>query len=288
MKSTDIFKDLNDFQAYTDGMIADTSLEQLTPSIRTISHDIIKIITADVYIAICNATVPENDKDLDMEEAAELLKTAVANGAACKYQIFSSVKKNGSEASMYKYQHEEIKAHYQEAYWAAMDRLLDWLDAHPSVGKWSDTDKYKRRQELPVKNASEFDFYYGIGKSSFFFQKILYLVRQVWQQSIHPALPEAPTEKMTELAKQALCYQVIAQVVMQFDITELPRSIRYDYNHEYSKGSNIQQRTTLYNQLMAKVESAMSSIERMKVSASGVNIIQGSQTKESDKFVSVL
>ena len=101
MKSTDIFKDLNDFQAYTDGMIADTSLEQLTPSIRTISHDIIKIITADVYIAICNATVPENDKDLDMEEAAELLKTAVANGAACKYQIFSSVKKNGSEASMY-------------------------------------------------------------------------------------------------------------------------------------------------------------------------------------------
>ena len=291
MKSTDIFTSLPDFHNFTDGMMADTTMEQLTPSIRTITQDIIKILSAEVYIAIVNQTQPKNAedaKDIDMEEALELLKTAVANGAACKYQIFSSVKKNGSDASVYKYQHEEIKEHYQEAYCAAMDRLLDWLDANPKVGGWEQSDEYKKRQELPVKNAAEFDYYYGIGKSAFFFQKVLYLVRQIWKQSIQPVLPAEADSDMTDLAKQALCYQVIAQAVMQFDVTELPRSIRYDHNHEYSKGSSMQQRTTLYNQLMAKVESAMASIERMKAAASGAKAIQGSHVEESDKFVSVL
>lgn len=39
---------------------------------------------------------------------------------------------------------------------------------------------------------------------------------------------------MMELAKQALCYKVMALAVMQFDVTELPRAIRYDDSHEYS------------------------------------------------------
>ncbi len=140
MKPTDLFTDLSDFQAYTDGLVADTTYEQLAPSIRTVVLSVMPLITANVYVALAGATpqkpaqepaqepgqeqaqepVQESVQEPSQEgeetavsdeillEGKELLKTAVAAGAMLKYQIFSSVKKNGSDAALYKYQHEEI------------------------------------------------------------------------------------------------------------------------------------------------------------------------------------
>ena len=209
MKPIDLFTDLNDFQKYTDGLTADTTYAQLGPSITTIVNaTVLPMVTAQVYIALANATAPE-DGDTEEEKAVktatlegkELLKTAVAAGAMLQYQIFASVKKNGSDGSLYKYQHEEIKDHYREALWGAMDQLLELLDENPSIGDFEKTDEYKDRQQLPVKNAKEFDRYYGIGASSFFYHKVLFLLRQVWRSDVKPLLPPEPTEEMRELAR---------------------------------------------------------------------------------------
>lgn len=315
MKPTDLFTDLSDFQAYTDGLVADTTYEQLAPSIRTVVLSVMPLITANVYVALAGATATKPVRETEQEpgqeqaqepaqepaqeeetavsneillEGKELLKTAVAAGAMLKYQIFSSVKKNGSDASLYKYQHEEIKDSYAEAYWLAMDRLLDFLDENPAIADYQETDEYAERQKLPVKTGREFDHYYGIGGSSFFFHKVLFLVRQTWRSDVKPTLPENPSEEMMELAKEALCYKVIAQSVMQFDVTELPRSIRWDYNHEYTKGSNPQARVTLYNQLISRYTSILSSIERMKAVASGTTTVGAGRNDEDDKVYTVL
>lgn len=278
MTAAEIFPNLGEFQKYSDGMIADTSIGQLMPSIRTAVYDVVGIVTQMVFDTVL---------DSGQDEPVELLKTAVACMASYRYQIFATAKKNGSDASMYKYQHEEMKSHHLEAYWAAMDRLLDWLDANPETGGWQDTSEYKERLNLPVKSASEFDFYFGIGKSSLFFHKVLYLVRQNWEQEILPMLPADTSERMMELAKQALCYKVMALAVIQFDVTELPRAIRYDDSHEYSKSSSPQQRTILYNQLIAKYTSLISSIERLKAVGGGKSSFGSDQT-EDQKFYSVL
>lgn len=278
MTAEEIFPDLGKFQKYSDGMIADTSIGQLMPSIRTAVYDVAGIITQDVFDAVMAS---------EAKEPVQLLKTAVACMASYNYQIFATSKKNGSEASMYKYQHEEMKSHHLEAYWAAMDRLLDWLDANPQTGGWQDTPEYMERLNLPVKSASEFDFYFGIGKSSLFFHKVLYLIRQNWNQEILPALPADASARMMDLAKQALCYKVMALAVMQFDVTELPRAVRYDDSHEYSKASSPQQRVSLYNQFIAKYSSLMSSIERLKAAGIGKSSFGSDQT-EDQKFYSVL
>lgn len=278
MTAAEIFPELGEFQKYSDGMIADTSIGQLMPSIRTAVYDVAGIISQRVFDAVL---------DGEQEEPSELLKTAVACRASYNYQIFATSKKNGSEASMYKYQHEEMKAHHSESYWAAMDRLLDWLDANPQIGGWQETSEYKERMVLPVRSASEFDFYFGIGKSSLFFHKVLYLIRQIWKQEILPVLPADVSERIMEQAKQALCYKVMAMAVMQFDVTELPRAIRYDDSHEYSKSSSPQQRTNLYNQFIAKYASLMSSIERLKAVGNGKSSFGSDQT-EGQKYYSVL
>ena len=283
MKPTDLFFGLSDFQCYADGLTAETTYEQLAPSIRKVVLGLFPLIPADVYVALAGA----GDSD-ELADGKELLKTAVATGALLEYQIFASTKRNGTDASLYKYQHEEIKDHHREAHWTAMDRLLDWMDAHPATGGWNGTDEYRQRQQLPVRSGTEFDHYYGIGGSAFFFHKVLFLVRQTWEREIKPMLPADPGEKMTELAKEALCYKVVALAVMQFDVTELPRAIRYDYNHEYTKGSQMQGRDRLYNQLLAHYNSLMSSIERMKALASGKTVVDGSHNDEDHKYYGVL
>ena len=296
MKPIDLFTDLNDFQKYTDGLTADTTYAQLGPSITTIVNaTVLPMVTAQVYIALANATAPE-DGDTEEEKAVktatlegkELLKTAVAAGAMLQYQIFASVKKNGSDGSLYKYQHEEIKDHYREALWGAMDQLLELLDENPSIGDFEKTDEYKKRQELPVKNAREFDRYYGIGASSFFYHKVLFLIRQVWRSDVKPLLPTEPTEEMRELAREALCYKVVALAVMQFDVTELPRAIRWDNNHEFTKDSKPQERITLYTQLIARFNSDASTLENLKRSASGATSVTMNQNREDNKYYGML
>lgn len=278
MTAKEIFPNLGEFQKYSDGMVADTSIEQLMPSIRSSIRDIYEYIPKEVFAAIL---------DGDEDEPLELLKSAIASGASYKYQIFASAKKNGSDASMYKYQHEEVKAHHLESYWASLDALLDWLDAHSESFNWSETDTFSDRRQLPVKNAHEFDKYFGIGNSSHFYFKVLYLIRQVWNGDIAPALPADASDKILELAKQALCYKVMAHAVMQFDITELPRSVRFDDSHEYSKSTQPQQRTSLYNQFISRYTSLMQSIDRAKASAAGLTGL-GTAQDEDQKYYATL
>ena len=294
MKSTDIFTGLEEFRDYADGLLADTTYQQLGPSIRSVTQEINDLITVEVYIALCSSSL----EDTLLSQGLEYLKSAVATGTLYRYAIFASVKRNGSDASLYKYQYEEIKQHHIDSFWKSMDRLLGWLDSHASEVKWeesdgsaktfADTDIYKERQQLPVKSAAEFDYYYGIDKSSYFFSKIQFLIRSVWKMKILPVIRDSKDETVLDLAKRSLCYQVMAKAVMQFDVTELPRSVRYDFNHEYTQGTSMQTRENLYAQLMADVDGWTRSIENIMKVSSGSASVQSNYNDEKNKHYTIL
>ena len=278
MVFTDLFIDIADFRKYADGLDADTSYHQISASIRSAGKEVMNIISQPVYAAVSSLD--------ELSEGKRYLKAAVANGALYRYQIFASVKKNNTDARLYKYQHEEIKEHHIAAYWLAMDDLLDWLDENPDTGEYSSSDIYRERQSLPVKNAREFNCYYGIDNSSYFFSKVLFLIRSIWKNRIRPMLPDGweKNEDLSDLVKRSLCYQVIAEAVMKFDVTELPRSIRYDFNHEYTKGSQMQDREKLYANLMADVGVWTDAIGSLVKAESGATVMQHNPNEESNKF----
>ena len=319
MNPITIFTDLDDFRSYADGLQADTAYRQLHPSIRATAMEMEKIITKAAFAAIANAqpaadpatpaepaaeptaepaTEPaaepaaepaQNDgqdpvtSSENLLEGKELLKTALAAGTLYRYQIFASTKRNGSDAALYKYQHEELKDAYLESYWKAMDELLNWLDENPNTGGWKDSADYKSRQKLPIRSAEEFHHYFGINRSSCFYHKVLYLLRDVWKglsTRIHGF--EDNTEVM-EATKKVLCYLVIAKVVKTFDLTEFPRSIRFDYNHEYTRGSSTAARDQLYNSLIAEAQLAEAEIEALQ-RKSVEGDVSGNTNEESDKF----
>jgi len=274
MKYTTIFTDLEDFRSYADGVQADTAYRQLHPSLRATGAEMEKIIPAAVLEAV------KEDQD-----GSELLKTALANGALYRYQIFLAVKRNGSDASLYKYQHEELKDTYAEAYWKAMDALLDWLDANPSTGDWDQTDDYTARQALPVRNAEEFHYYFGINRSSCFYAKVLYLIRECWKGISASVRGHEEDENVMDAAKRALCYAVMAKVVKRFDVTEFPRSLRWDYNHEYTKGSSVQNRDRLYNELTAESEAALDEVAALIRRLTGSDTVADTNEESNKHFL---
>ena len=272
-----LFKDIADFRKYCDGLRADTEYRQLIPSIRSTASAISGIIGGRTLLAISELS--------EGSEGLEYLKTAVATGTLYRYQIFDSVKKNGSDASMYKYQHEEIKEHHISAHWLAMDELLTWLDSNPETGGYNESKTYRERQELPIKNAEEFDYYYGIDRSAYFFSKVQFLIRSVWQHKIKPTISGLEVnEELQDMINRSLCYQVVAEAVMKFDVTELPRSIRYDYNHEYTRGTSMQNRDKLYGDLMSQVSAWNESIENLVQIQKGATAIHMNINDENNKF----
>ena len=290
MNYTTIFTDLEDFRSYAEGLQADTAYRQLHPSIRTTAMEMEKIITKAAFEAIASGSwtptpteqTPEPEA-IDLSDVKVALKIALAAGTMYRYQIFASVKRNGSDASLYKYQHEELKDNYIENYWKAMDDILDWLDAHPTVAGYDQTATYTERQQLPVKNAEEFERYFGINRSSFFYAKVLYLIRDSWK-TISPRIAgHEQDEAIMEAAKKALCYIVMAKVAKRFDLTEFPRSLRFDYNHEYSRGSSSPSRDALCADLMAEAQAAMGEVTTLIRRASDSSPLENSN-EEKDKF----
>lgn len=276
MKADEIFEGISDFRAYVDGIEADTTYDSLRPSIRSSASMISSIVGKPVFNALADSS----------EDGKELMKAALATSALYSYQIFISTKKNNTDGKFYKYQHEEIKEHHISAFWSAMDELLDWLDDNIEDNPlWKESDMYRIRQSLPVRNAAQFDSYYGIDRSSYFYSKVLFLLRTIWAENIKPALGKIePDEDLMERCRRVLCYWTVAEAVMKFDITELPRSIRYDYNHEYTKGSSPQGRDRLYADLMSKVNAWMKMIESSVKSLSGNDVFSEPVNSESNKF----
>lgn len=276
MKTTDIFKDLAEFRQYAPGIGAETDLAQLEPHIRMVTMDIFKLITHQVYIDLRNGT---------SEEGLTLLKTAVAAGTLYKYQIFLTVTKAGTEASLYKYQHEELKRNHLDIYWSALDALLEWLDENPETGGFKDSTIYKDRQDLPVNSASEFDKYFQIDSSAYFFSRVQYILKSIWGKQKKNVDPE--NSQMMELAKTALCYRVMAKVVMTFDVAEWPRCIRYDFNHEYTKAADIQDRRILANQFIGEAEDCEAMVDQL-LRAQGRSSFQQNHNQESEKHFTML
>jgi len=287
MSYNTIFDSADDFRGYADGIQADTTLRQLLPSIRATALEMQKIITSEAFAAIAEKTAPEGVESSVMEEGLDLLKSALASGALYRYAIFAAVKKNGSDASLYKYQHEEMKDVWVENYWKAMDALLDFLDANGTIGGWSSSAACTDREALPVKNAEQFDRYFAIGRSSLFYQKVLYLIRETWPGIAARIRGFEKDDKVMDLARRALCYSVLAKVVVHFDITEFPRSIRFDYNHEYTRGSSVQDRDRLHNYFSQAAGSALAGIDQAIRAASDADA-EADSNLETDKFFKIL
>jgi len=274
----DIFLSMDEFRKYAPGVEATLLEETIYPSFSVARKKITTVIDKAVY----DAVIASSETD-----PKEYLKLALANYTCHEYEIFVAVSKNASDGKMYKYQIEDIKEKHLSMFWTGMDDLLTWLDDHLDTGDWKATKQYKERQELPLKNASEFSYYFNINNSGYFFSRVIFLIREIHEDTILPRIPDfgAASDKIKQMAMRALCYGVMARAVLIFDITELPESIRKDVAHEFTKsGSEVQSREKLYNVFTSKAEEYYQALDIALKDASGVLTTTVNHNKEEDKF----
>jgi len=285
MNAIDFFDNIDDFRSFAPGVDGTLQLDSLYPSFLPSKKRIQDVITVGVYDAI--------NEDCALEQPQHLIailaiKSAIANYTMYKYKIFDAVSKNGSEQKLYKYQLDEIKEEYITMFWASMDELLRYLESHEDLGSWKDSDQYKQRAELPIKDAREFNSYFGIDNSPYFFSKVQFLIKKINQDQIIPRvgdLASLTNEKLKDKCKRALCSHVMADAAVLFDITELPKSIRNDVAHEFTKGGTaVQVREKLNAIIMKDVLSYYSDIERAKSVSSGVTENIVNNNRENDKI----
>ncbi|MPL74350.1 hypothetical protein SDC9_20222 [bioreactor metagenome] len=285
MNTIDFFDSTDDLRAFAPGVDGSLLLESLYPSFLHTKTKIINVISRKVYDAILDI-YPTPDSEL--QKVVFALKTAIANYTMYKYSIFDAVSKNGSEKKLYKYQLEEIKEEYITLFWSSMDELLNYLDERKDFGGWDTTNQFKEREGLVIKDAVEFNSFFGIDYSSYFFTKILFLIKKLNQDEIVPRVGDIASitnQRLKDKCKRALCSHVMADAVMLFDITELPKSIRNDVAHEFTKGGTaVQVREKLNAILMKDVLGYYSDIERAKIISSGVTENVVNNNRESDKI----
>jgi hypothetical protein len=272
------FKDTDELRRYVQGVDGSMSMDALKPAFMLARKAVADTVGEAVFDALSGMTE---------EPVFQAMRFATANYAMYKHLIFWSVSRGGDQ-QLYKYQYEEMKDEYISQFWAAMDTLLLWLDSNPETGGYGSTDLYTERQQMPVRNALEFDRYYGIDRSPYFYSKVLFLMRKIVRENILPRtgdLSKIEDERLLERIRRCLCWHVMAEAVMKFDLTELPRSIRWDLTHEFSKtGSQMQVREKLYSNLMSEVDNWYTDIEASVRLLKGASDRAANSNEERNKY----
>lgn len=274
------FNSIDALSRYAPGVELSTDLETLQSSFLTAKQRIVEMITPEVWNKV---------EELQTADLIDSFLSAIANRVMFEHAIFMAVSKNSGDQKLHKYQHEEIKDKYVSNFWSAMNNVLTYLDQHPDYAGWEDSKHYKQRQELLIKSAEEFDYYYAIESSPYFYYKIQFLIRKIYQNDILPRIKKievlADHPELAERVKRALCYHVMSEAVATFDLTELPRSIRYDFTHEFTKtGSMVQSRDKLQDYFLSQVRSWYQNIETELALLRGAVDVEVTENKEQNSY----
>lgn len=278
-----VFSDTDELRRYVQGVDGTMSLETLQPAFTLARKAVADTVGGTVFDALAA------EQDAPVYQA---MRMAVANYAMFKHLIFWATSRGNTDQQIYKYQYEELKDEYITQFWAAMDTLLLWLDGNPETGGYDQSGLYRERQTMPVRDALEFDRYYGIDRSPYFYSKVLFLMRKIVQENILPRtgdLSKIEDESLLERIRRCLCWHVMAEAVMKFDLTELPRSTRWDLTHEFTKtGSQMQVREKLYASLMSEVEGWYTDIEEAIRLMRGLSDRVANSNEERNKYYATL
>ena len=271
-----MFRDIDELSKYVQGFERSLTLDALGPSIMQAKAEFNKTLRVNILNEL-----------LGQEAISGSVKSAIANYAMYRYLIFWATSKNNTNQSLYKYQYEAMKEEYISIYWYAMDAIFTWLDSS-DLESWKNSPAYQVRNSLLIKSATEFDQYFQINSSEYFFSKVQFLMRKVTEDEINPRLKSLkdPSGKVLEKAKRALAYHTMAQAVMLFDVTELPKSIRNDVAHEFTKDSSLMQvREKIKSTIMVDVEKYYNALETEVKSGKSMGIkIADNLNEEKNNF----
>ena len=153
-----------------------------------------------------------------------------------------TVTKSDNKTTIYKYQQDQLEEHLLQDAWFWLNALIKVLNANLTVFTcWAGSDERETLAALPV-TLDDFERYVGVSDPAF----LLFagwIVREVVRECVYSRQSE--TAPLTELERQAVCYDVLARACRRLAYHALPSPIRIDINNEMGKNHAAQADTTI-------------------------------------------
>ena len=225
--------------------------ENIESSIQKACVEMSDKLGSDTYEAICAKQEEEEATDSGVKaEALDYLQRAILHFALYHHIIYLianvsndgvTVTKSDDKTTIYKYQQDQLEENLIADAWFWLNRLIKLLNDNPEkFPSWKDSEAHKQMEDLPV-SLSDFERYTGVSDPTF----LLYagwIVREVYRECIKSRTKDA---SLSEVQKQAVCYDVMARACRRLAFHALPSPIRIDINNEMGKNHAAQADTTI-------------------------------------------
>ena len=225
--------------------------ENIESSIQKACVEMSDKLGSDTYEAICAKPEEEEATDSGVKtEALDYLQRAILHFAMYHHIIYLianvsndgvTVTKSDDKTTIYKYQQDQLEENLIADAWFWLNRLIKLLNDNPEeFPSWKDSEAHKQMEDLPV-SLSDFERYTGVSDPTF----LLYagwIVREVYRECIKSRTKDA---SLSEVQKQAVCYDVMDRACRRLAFHALPSPIRIDINNEMGKNHAAQADTTI-------------------------------------------
>ncbi|WP_281671614.1 DUF6712 family protein [Rikenella microfusus] len=218
MLAIDTIINVETLREYAPGVDGALQEPTIRPYLRPAHKTVALIIGIDVFNRVA-----------EMEETPllESLRSAVANRIMYDYKLFETIRKRQTEQSdTYKYELQAMQDTYLDYYYDALDSLIRELNQKTDIPEWTQSAACKALSSLLIRNADEFQEFYGIDSSDYFFWSSVFIQRRVMDNYLTGIDLPALEPEMLRRVKGAVATLTVAFALRQFDISMLPRSLR--------------------------------------------------------------
>lgn len=262
----DFFKTTGDLRKYIADIDATANVERFEPHMRPVREKVLNIIGASTYSSLktyYQDSYPGDDSKKDT--AVMYIQGAMGNFMARLYKTFHA-KGPDEKDRKYRYQEEKILEMHLDNAWTEMNNLLKHLESNSTeFPQYQDTDSYKERKNLFIKSANQFNKYYPINNSSYFYTNVVYIIKEV-QLEIQRRIKNFPAslseidDDTQWIIGKAITFETMARACKRMDYTELPVGIRQDVMREVNNKARLNNyaenylRVDMYNLLHEESE----------------------------------
>ena len=295
----DFFANTSDVRKFVKGIDAGVLIDSFDPPFRPAKMRLINLIGQETYDLLLAYYANPDPEDELKAAAVEYAQGALANILALAYFYFDSGNRNNTDNNLYRYQEDKIIEQYIENAYSELSFLITILESDTT--KFSDfaaTDTYKNREKLYIKSANQFDQYYNIDKSAYFFYNATYLMVEVQSNAMFarikgfPAMEESlsTNEDLIYAIGKAIAFETMSKACLRLDYTELPKGIRNDIIKEIdasvdrTKLMNVKEALSVRLHEEGKEYFRRIETEINKAKNSGTIIIPDDINNEDNKF----
>lgn len=227
----DFFNFTTEIRQFAPQVKTDTKINEFEPYLRPQKQRIIRAIGQETYDQILD-DYTNQFVDPVLRKGWEYMQAALANFMAIPYFKFDAQERNNTDNNLFRYQETAQLEEYLENAWTEMDNLLEHLEANPTAyPDYQLTDMFTERENLFIKDAYQFQKYYGSNayKSAYFYNSTIFLQKEIQMDELDSRFSDWKTTATADeklLIGKIIAYKTMSKVCMQFDYTEMPKPLR--------------------------------------------------------------